>query len=92
MVHVYQEELYLYWPSVPCLFPRFDIDFGSPLTGLTPALCERSDLELSCATLLSLLCHSPLLSQVSLVSKLLSSPFSPNLLRAPEVSSTTILS
>ena len=28
MVCVYQEELYLYRPSVPCLLPRFDIELG----------------------------------------------------------------
>ena len=28
MVHAYQEELYLYQPSVPCLLPRFDVELG----------------------------------------------------------------
>ena len=46
----------------------------------------------TCATLISLLCHLPLLSQVSLVSELLSSPFSPKPQRAPKVSTVVILS
>ena len=28
MVRAYQEELYLYQPSVPCLLPRFDVELG----------------------------------------------------------------
>ena len=86
MVCAYQEELYLYRPSVPCLLPRFDIELGfTPRLALL--LLSAREAIFNQTRTPSYLCLVILLTKFKgfLVSDSHLSTFSPSSARAPGV-------
>ena len=93
MVRAYQEELYLYRPSVPCLLPRFDIELGfTPRPALL--LLSAREAVFNQTRTPSYLCLVILLTkfQAFLVSDPSNPTFSPSSARAPGVIFVAILS
>ena len=93
MVCAYQEELYLYQPSVPCLLPRFDIELGFiPRPALLLLSAREAIVNQTRAT--SYLCLVIFLTKFkgSLVSDSYLPTFSPSSARAPGVITVAILS